>query len=167
VLAEPRIRLAAGTAALLVTAVAVHRNRVGQWEARAFRAVNCLPDSLHVPAWAVMQLDTIGAVPAAAGAAWLAGDGELAGRLFANGAGTWALSKLVKQLVRQPRPATLLPGTRCRGRDAARLGYLSGHVGLAIPIDTAVAFQPRSVPVGYVQRTEGLALCGRGAPCHR
>jgi len=43
VLAEPRIRLAAGTAALLVTAMAVHRNRVGSWEARAFRAVNGLP----------------------------------------------------------------------------------------------------------------------------
>jgi len=39
--------------------------------------------------------------------------------------------------------------------------------GLAIPIDTAVAFEPRPVLVGYVQRTEGLALCGRGAPCRR
>ena len=34
-------------------------------------------------------------------------------------------------------------------------------------IDTAVAFEPRSVLVGYVQRTEDLALCGRGAPCRR
>ena len=142
-LTEPRIRLAAGTAALLVTAMAVHRNRVGPWEARAFRAVNCLPDSLQVPAWAVMQLGTIGAVPAAAGAAWLAGDGELAGRLLANGAGTWALSKLVKQLVRRPRPATLLPGTRCRGRDAAGLGYLSGHAGVAVAMGAAVLPQVR------------------------
>jgi len=39
--------------------------------------------------------------------------------------------------------------------------------GLAIPIDTAIAFEPRPVLVGYVQRTEGLALCGRGAPCRR
>jgi membrane-associated phospholipid phosphatase len=36
---------------------------------------------------------------------------------------------------------------------------------LGIPIDTAVTFEPRSVLVEYVQRTEGLALCGRGAPC--
>jgi hypothetical protein len=36
---------------------------------------------------------------------------------------------------------------------------------LAIPLDTAVAFEPRSDLTGYVRRTEGLALCGRGAAC--
>ena len=32
-------------------------------------------------------------------------------------------------------------------------------------VDTAVAFMPRSALVSYVRRTEGLALCGRGAAC--
>ena len=32
-------------------------------------------------------------------------------------------------------------------------------------VDSAVAFMPRSVLVGYVRRTEGLALCGQGAAC--
>jgi hypothetical protein len=32
-------------------------------------------------------------------------------------------------------------------------------------VDKAVAFMPRSALVGYVRRTEGLALCGRGAAC--
>ena len=32
-------------------------------------------------------------------------------------------------------------------------------------VDSAVAFMPRSELVGYVRRTEGLALCGRGAAC--
>ena len=36
---------------------------------------------------------------------------------------------------------------------------------LAIPLDTAVAFEPRSVLVSYVRQTEGLALCGWGATC--
>jgi hypothetical protein len=36
------------------------------------------------------------------GAALLAHDRELAGRLLAAGTGTWALSKLVKQIVRRP-----------------------------------------------------------------
>ena len=36
---------------------------------------------------------------------------------------------------------------------------------LATTVDTAVAFMPRSELVGYVRRTEGLALCGRGAAC--
>src|SRR5581483_9356239 len=36
---------------------------------------------------------------------------------------------------------------------------------LATAVDSAVAFTPRSALVGYVQRTEGVALCGRGAAC--
>jgi membrane-associated phospholipid phosphatase len=36
---------------------------------------------------------------------------------------------------------------------------------LAIPVDTAIAFQPRSDLVSHVRQTEGLALCGLGAPC--
>jgi membrane-associated phospholipid phosphatase/tRNA A-37 threonylcarbamoyl transferase component Bud32 len=36
---------------------------------------------------------------------------------------------------------------------------------LAIPLDTAVAFEPRADLVRHVRRTEGLALCGRGTTC--
>ena len=36
---------------------------------------------------------------------------------------------------------------------------------LAAAVDSALAFTPRSALVGYVRRTEGLALCGRGAAC--
>jgi hypothetical protein len=36
---------------------------------------------------------------------------------------------------------------------------------LAAAAASAVVFMPRSVLVGYVRRTEGLALCGRGAAC--
>jgi len=36
---------------------------------------------------------------------------------------------------------------------------------LAIFVDQAVTFEPRSVLVDYVRRSEGLALCGRGAAC--
>jgi glycosyltransferase 2 family protein len=136
-LADPRARLAAGTVVMLATAVAAHRNRVSRCEAAAFRAVNGLPDSLYPPAWVIMQLGTLGAAPASAGAAWLAGDRELAGRLLAGGTATWALSKLVKRVVRRPRPAMLLPDTRRRGPDAAGLGYLSGHAGVAVVLGAA------------------------------
>jgi len=158
VLADPRVRLGVGTAAMLVTAMAVHRNRVGPGEARAFRAVNGLPDSLYLPAWAVMQLGTLGAAPAAAGLAWLAGDGELASRLLAGGTGTWAVSKLVKQIVRRPRPETLLPGTRGRGRDAAGLGYLSGHAGVAVALGAAAL--PRLGPVGRALTLSAVPAVG-------
>jgi len=36
---------------------------------------------------------------------------------------------------------------------------------LAVAVDSALAFQPRSTLVDYIRHTEGLALCGRGAPC--
>jgi membrane-associated phospholipid phosphatase len=36
---------------------------------------------------------------------------------------------------------------------------------LAIPVDSAVAFVPRARLVDHIRNTEGLALCGRGAPC--
>ena len=38
---------------------------------------------------------------------------------------------------------------------------------LAAAAESALAFTPRSALVGYVRRTEGLALCGRGAACRR
>jgi hypothetical protein len=36
---------------------------------------------------------------------------------------------------------------------------------LAIPVDSAVGFVPRTRLVDYIRSTEELALCGRGAPC--
>jgi undecaprenyl-diphosphatase len=157
-LADPRIGLGAGTAALLVTAVAVHRDHVGPCEDAAFRAVNGQPDSLYLPAWVVMQLGTLGAAPAAAGVAWLAGDGELAARLLVSGTATWALSKLVKQVVRRPRPAALLPDTRRRGRDAAGLGYLSGHAGVAVALGAAAL--PRLGPVSRALILSAVPVVG-------
>jgi hypothetical protein len=113
-LADPRVQLGAGAAVLLLTAVAARRDRVGPGEAAAFRAVNGLPGRLYRPVWAIMQFGAPAAVPAMAGAAWLAGDRALAGRLLAGGTSAWALSNVIKRLVRRPRPAVLLPGTRCR-----------------------------------------------------
>ncbi len=144
--AGPGARLGAAAAVVAVTALAVHRSRVSPWEASVFRAVNGLPSSVYPAAWACMQLGAFGAVPATAGVAWLAGDRELAGRLLASGTGTWVLAKLAKQVVRRPRPAALLAGTRCRGRPAAGLGYLSGHAGVAAALGAAAL--PRLGPRG-------------------
>lgn len=136
-LASPRVRLGAGAAVVAVTAVAARHRDVGPWEASVFRAVNALPSSVYPVAWACMQLGAFGAVPAAAGAAWLAGDRNLAARLLASGSGTWVTAKLVKQVVRRQRPGALLPGTRNRGRPAGGLGYLSGHAGVAAALGAA------------------------------
>jgi membrane-associated phospholipid phosphatase len=157
-LADPRGRLGAGTATLLATAGAVHRDRVGACEARTFRAVNGLPDALYPPAWIVMQLGAFGAVPASAAAAWRAGDGELAARLLLSGTSAWALAKLVKRVVRRPRPADLLPGTRGRGRDAAGLGYLSGHAAVAAALGAAAL--PRLGPTSRALTLTAIPLVG-------
>ena len=137
-LAGPRVRLALGLAGLAGTAVVVRRDRVGRRETRVFRAVNGLPDSLFGPAWVVMQLGTLAAAPAAAGVALAVRQRTLARRLLVGGTASWALSKVVKQGVRRPRPAVLLPDARRRGQDAAGLGYLSGHAAVAVALGTAV-----------------------------
>ena len=157
-LADPRARLGVGLAALMATAGAVRRDRVGAWEAGTFRAVNGLPDALYPPAWAVMQLGAFGAVPASAFTAWRAGDGELAARLLLGGTGAWAAAKLVKQVVRRPRPVALLPGIHGRGRDAAGLGYLSGHAAVAVTLGAAAL--PRLGPVAGALILTAMPLVG-------
>ncbi|MGE5291223.1 MAG: phosphatase PAP2 family protein [Micromonosporaceae bacterium] len=153
-LADARVRLGLGAAGLLATALPAHADRVGEYERRAFRAVNGLPDSLYVPAWMIMQLGTLGAAPAAACVAWLAGDRRLAWRMAVGGSATWALSKAVKQKVRRPRPADLLADTRRRGKDASGLGYLSGHAGVATALGSAAFHRlgprGRTIVVGLV-----------------
>ena len=156
--ADPRARLGLGVAGLLATAGAVHRDRVGACEARAFRAVNGLPDALYPPAWVVMQLGAFGAVPTAAFTAWRAGEGELAARLLLGGTSAWALSKLVKNVVRRPRPVALLPGIRGRGREAAGLGYLSGHAAVAVALGAAAL--PRLGPAARALTLTAIPLVG-------
>ena len=158
VMADPRARLAVGLAGLLATAGAVRRDHVDAWEGTAFRAVNGLPDALYRPAWSVMQMGAFGAVPATAAAAWRAGDGELAARLLLGGTGAWACAKLVKQVVRRPRPVALLPGTRGRGREAAGLGYLSGHAAVAVAL--GVAALPGLGPAARALTLSAMPLVG-------
>ena len=71
------------------------------------------------------------------------------------------------------RPLSLVPGVLRRSllhllRRLATYQYAfapGASPALVTAVDSAVAFMPRSALVGYVRRTEGLALCGRGAAC--
>ena len=62
---------------------------------------------------------------------------------------------LRRSLLRLPRRLRDLPVRPCARRVPGR----------AATVGSAVAFMPRSELVSYVRRTEGLALCGRGAAC--
>jgi hypothetical protein len=71
------------------------------------------------------------------------------------------------------RPPSLVPGYSDVRYDVFPGGCVTyrfvlapgASPALAATIGSAVAFLPRSELAGYVRRTEGLALCGRGAAC--
>jgi hypothetical protein len=66
----------------------------------------------------------------------------------------------------QPRFALVRMYTFPGGCVSYQFSFLPGVAPhLAIPLDAAVTFEPRSMLVSYVRQTEGLALCGRGATC--
>lgn len=143
-----RGRLLLGLVGVAATASVVRRDRVGRWEVAAFRAVNELPDAISGPLWVVMQGGAVGAAPAAAAAAGAAGRPRLAAELLLGGSGAWVLAKAVKRCARRPRPVTLLPQTRCRGRQATGLGYVSGHAAVAVALTAAAV--PHLGPRGRV-----------------
>jgi membrane-associated phospholipid phosphatase len=136
-LADPEGRLLLGLSGLALSGLAVHDRSIGRREAAVFRAVNDLPDRLFPPAWVVMQAGTLAAGPVAAAVAWATGRPRLAPRLALGGVGSWALSKAIKRVYRRPRPSSLLDRTRSRGKEAAGLGYVSGHAGVALALGTA------------------------------
>lgn len=159
-------RLVLGLGGVAATASVVRRGRVGPRELRVFRAVNDLPDELFGPVWVVMQAGALGSVPAAAALARACGWPRLATHLLAGGSSAWALSKVVKRFVQRPRPVVLLPATRRRGRDAAGLGYVSGHAAVVTALTAAALPQlgPRGRAVVLtVAPTVGLARLYVGA----
>jgi membrane-associated phospholipid phosphatase len=134
---DPDLRFVVGLVGLALSGLAVHDHSIGPREAAAFRAVNRLPDSLFPPLWVAMQAGTAGAGPVAAAVAWTCERPRLAARLALGGVGSWALSKVIKRLYRRPRPNALLDQTRTRGKEAAGLGYVSGHAGVAVALGVA------------------------------
>ena len=136
-LADPDVRILVGVSGLALSGLAVHDHSIGRREAAAFRAVNQLPDGLFRPAWVVMQAGTLGAGPVAGAAAWVSGRPRLAARLALGGVASWGLSKAIKRAYRRPRPAFLVEDARCRGQEAAGLGYVSGHAGVAVALGVA------------------------------
>jgi membrane-associated phospholipid phosphatase len=132
-----RRRAAVGASVFAASIVPLRRSFVGPREETLFRAINDLPDRLFVPAWLLMQLGTVGMAPVAAAVAWTRGDRRLAARLLTAGVTTWGASKVVKRITRRPRPVALLHDAHVRGREAAGLGFPSGHAGVAVALGVA------------------------------
>jgi glycosyltransferase 2 family protein len=163
---DPTGRLLTGLAALALSGVAVRDDRIGRREAAVFRLINRLPDRIYPGAWLVMQLGTLGAGPAAAVVAAVAGRPRLARRLALGGVGTWASSKVVKRIYRRPRPGSFIGDFRCRGPEQTGLGYVSGHAGVAVALAAAVLPELGSaarVATLFVAPTVGLSRIYVGA----
>jgi membrane-associated phospholipid phosphatase len=139
------------------SAVAAATGGPYRWELAIFRPVNDLPDAIHPPVWALMQLGAVGAGPALGAVAWRAGHRDLAARLVGEATACWGIAKVVKRLVQRGRPARLVPGTHTRGQEATGFGYLSGHAAVAAALMAATA---SAAPRG--RRMLGAAAAGVG-----
>ena len=139
-----QLRLVIGAAGMVLSGLAVHEDATGPVETAVFRAVNRLPDGWYRPGWVVMQAGNVNAAPLAGLVALGAGRPRLAARLTVTGLTTWTLAKVIKRCYRRPRPAHLINDVRCRGKEPAGLGYVSGHAGIATGI--AVALLPEVRP---------------------
>lgn len=131
---------ATGASAWLATAPGVHAR-----ELSLFRLFNQLPSQLELPLWLVMQMGSLPAVPAAAGAALVARELQLAADLALAGGLSWAAAKGAKRLIRRERPAVLVAELLLRGRPQAGLGFPSGHAAVAAALATAVTPRIRGV----------------------
>lgn len=125
--------------AWLATASQVHAA-----ELSLFRLFNQLPPHLELPLWLVMQMGSLPAVPAGAGAALVARKPRLAADLALGGGLSWAAAKGAKRLIRRERPTVFVAELLLRGRPQAGLGFPSGHAAVAAALATAVS--PR-IPV--------------------
>ena len=133
-------------------------------EQALFQRVNDLPDWLHKPVWAVMQLGALGAGPAVGAIAWKTGRRQLAVRMVVAATVDWGLAKGVKRVVRRGRPLDLVPRTRIRGKAATGLGYLSGHSAIATSLMVGAAEMGLPKPVaGTLAGVVGLARLYVGA----
>jgi undecaprenyl-diphosphatase len=155
-----------GLAGLGLAAVPSLRHRPPAWETSVFHGVNGLPDGVHAPVWAVMQLGAVGAAPAAAAVAAVTGRPVMARRMLVGGVGAWALSKVAKRIVRRGRPAAVLGPVHVRGRDAGGDGFLSGHAGVSMVLALAASStssRPVRAVMSAVPAAVGLARVYVGA----
>ena len=123
----------------MVSALPVRGSRVSALETRAFRVVNRLPDAAYPAVWPVMQFGALAAVPAAAGAALLAGRRTLGVQLAVAGGGAWTAAKVVKRLRVRGRPPSLLADVNVRGAEATGGGFVSGHAAVAAALAATAA----------------------------
>ena len=128
--------LAAGLLILALSALPLDGRRVPEAELALFRLVNGIPGIPFAMAWAPMQLGNVVAVPAAALVALVARRYRAALALGVAGLSAWVLGKVVKRLIERGRPGALVEAAVLRDAPAGGLGFVSGHVAVAVALAT-------------------------------
>jgi glycosyltransferase 2 family protein len=126
-------------AGVAVGAFAARSGSFRDVEAGVFGRINGLTDRMHAPAWALMQVGSLGGSIATGAAVAAAGRPRLGRRLAVTGAAAWLASKAAKPLVGRGRPQTVVETPRVRGREQAGLGYPSGHAAVAVAMTVVAA----------------------------
>lgn len=135
------IVVAAASGVVSAGARAARRGRWIDVETRVFDAVNGLDQRAHGPAWALMQLGSLGGSLATGGLVALSGRARLGRRLGALGTIAWLGAKAVKPFVGRGRPAVEIDRARILGRQQSGLGYPSGHAAVAAAMASVIAPQ--------------------------
>jgi membrane-associated phospholipid phosphatase len=125
-------------AVLILTGFHVDGNYASEAEAAAFRLINGFPSLIYWPAWVIMQLGNMIAVPAVAVVALVFRRYRLAVACLMVGAGKWYISRLLKDVFLRERPASILSDVVLRDAPAAGQAFVSGHAVIAVGLATVV-----------------------------
>jgi len=122
--------VAGGTAALVLSSLAVHPDRVSGAETAVFHAFNSVAVLPFAVVWPIMQLGNVLVITCAALVAAGFRQWRLAAGLLLAGAGVYLLAKQVKGWWPRGRPHGLLSDVVIRGAPALGRGFVSGHAAV-------------------------------------
>jgi undecaprenyl-diphosphatase len=114
----------------LVLSLRAAHGTVSDDEERLFRAFNKMNRALRGPVWVVMQAGSLSAVPVTAAIA-MRKSPRTAVALAIDGTAVWALSKVIKRVIKRGRPADCLDDVVVSGNAQRGHGFPSGHAAVA------------------------------------
>jgi undecaprenyl-diphosphatase len=139
VTARPTSYIGASLAVFTAAVALARRRSIHPADAKLFRALNRLPDRLHVAVWPVMQAGSLAAVPISAAVVARFGSKRLAMRMGAAGLAAWLAGKAAKPLANRERPAAYLDDVKVRGAPQSGRGFPSGHAAVSTALTLAFA----------------------------
>jgi undecaprenyl-diphosphatase len=113
--------------------------------------------ALRGPVWLVMQTGSLAAVPVTA-LAVSRRDKQAAVALAIDGTAAWALSKVVKRVIKRGRPGNRLAGVVIHGAAQRGSGFPSGHAGVATAL-TSIGSRVLPQPAARIVWAVPVLVC--------